>query len=80
MPKPHKRVSVLKPEPTNGGMRTLWSATLQIADGREDFLFREQDDFEKAAATAQKLVEGSTACRMVGAVIVEIKRVAHLWN
>jgi hypothetical protein len=65
-------------------MSTLWSAKVSGVGSRarqeEEILFRERDDWEAAASTAQKLLDASPACKMIGGVIVQVKRVAHLWN
>jgi hypothetical protein len=75
-----KKTGFTPPASAPKGASTLWQCTLRLATAKEDFLFREKDDFALAAATAANLVDGSPACKMAGAVIIEIKRVAHLWN
>ena len=70
-------------EPEAPQLRTLWRARLRFAgDGKakEEFLFREQDDFSAAAVTAQQLLERSAAAHMAGAEIVAVERVAQLRN
>jgi hypothetical protein len=60
---------------------TLWEATIFIPGGDEQtFYFRASEDFSLAATTANELVKDSPGCRLVGASIVEVKRIALLWN
>lgn len=63
---------------------TLWSATVKGSGTNhragEEILFRERDDMAAAVATAQTLVDGSNACQLIGATIVQVKKIAHLWN
>lgn len=70
----------MAPKATNLAMGTLWKVKLRIGDEYQEFLFRQRDDWESAAKTAQDLVDKSAACDMVGATIVAVERVAHLWN
>jgi hypothetical protein len=65
---------------TKEKLRTLWKAHLKIQNDKSEFLFRSSEEFAEASALAQKLVESSPSCHMVGVVIVGIERVAHLWN
>jgi hypothetical protein len=60
--------------------RTLWRANLRIQNEKQDFLFRASEDFAEASTLAQKLLDSSPSCQMVGAVIVGIERMARLWN
>jgi hypothetical protein len=64
----------------NKPQRTLWKASLKIADRKDEFLFRDVDDFSLASVTAVKLLETSPAAHLTGAVIVSVERVARLWN
>ena len=70
----------LGPAETKEKLRTLWKANLRIQTDKGDFLFRSSEEFADAAVTAQRLLESSPSCRMVGAVIVGVERVARLWN
>lgn len=60
--------------------RTLWKANLRIGTNKQDFLFREVEEFEAASKTAVKLLESSTAATLTGAELVGVERVGHLWN
>jgi hypothetical protein len=82
--KPHKNQ---KPAPRNGAavkpgieFRVLWRARLRIGAGKDEFLYRCTEDFTLASATAEGLLQASTAASMVGAVITGIERQARLWN
>ncbi len=61
-------------------IRTLWRAKLRIQNRKDEFLFRSTEDFSDAAKTAQTLLDGSPSCKISGAEIVSIERVARLWN
>jgi uncharacterized Zn finger protein (UPF0148 family) len=62
--------------------RTLWQATLEFhgSRNRQKMPFRSSEDFDEASAEASRLLESSPAAEMSSAYIVEIQRVAHLWN
>lgn len=63
------------------GPGTLWRARLRLPpSGKDEFLFRSSEEFSDAATTAQELLETSPSCKMVGAEIIEVARVARLWN
>lgn len=66
---------------TGGEMRTLWRCRLRVGgSGRQEFLFRETEEFSKASATAQELVRKSKGAEMSNAEIVAVEYVAYLWN
>lgn len=75
-----KMKSKLNLTPQIDKMRTLWKANLRIQHERDNFLFTATEEFEQAARIAEKLLQSSASCRMVGAVIVGIERIDHLWN
>lgn len=64
--------------------RTLWRAKIRFLGGgfrdMQEMLFREIDDVQSAAETAQNLLAGSKASELAGAEIAAIERVGHLWN
>ena len=72
-----RTVTAVKPDRE---FRVLWRASLRIGDRKDQFLFRCTEEFELAAATAELLLQESTAATMVSAVIVGIDRQARLWN
>ena len=70
----------MQPAPNDQHNLTLWRAKLRIQTASDDFLFRSSDEFSDAAEVAQTLLESSPSCKMVGAEIVAVERVARLWN
>lgn len=73
--------SKLGPKDAEQAGRTLWRARLRVPPaGKDEFLFRSSDEFSEAAFCAQTLLEGSPSCKMVGAEIISLERVARLWN
>ncbi len=68
------------PGETKVRVRTLWRAKLRIQNRKDEFLFRSTEDFADAAKIAQTLLDSSPSCKMSGAEIVSIERVARLWN
>ena len=61
--------------------RVLWRAKLFIpGGGKDEFLFRGEEEFTLAAASAQQILESRASCKMVSAQIVAVERVARLWN
>ena len=72
--------SKLEPADNIDKSRTLWRAKLRIQNEKDEFLFRCGEEFTDAATKAQELLETSPSCKMVGAEIIAIERVARLWN
>ena len=73
--------SRLGPRETSQETRTLWRARLRIPPGgKDEFLFRANNDFSDASAVAQDLLDSSQSCKMCGAEIIAVERVARLWN
>jgi hypothetical protein len=71
----------LGPGDPAGSMRTLWRARLKVGNNNKDeFLFRAGEEFEDAGATACVLLDSSPSCKISGATIVAVERVAKLWN
>jgi len=72
---------VLDPE-VSIKLSVLWQAKLSVPGGKgnESFLFRSTEDFERAARTAEVLLQSSPGCRVSGAYITGLDRVARLWN
>ena len=72
--------SKLGPEETSQKDRTLWRARLRVGTNKDEFLFRANDDFSGASEIAQELLESSPSCKMTGAEIIALERVARIWN
>ena len=71
----------LGPAETAEKSRTLWRARLRIGGtGKDEFLFRSSEEFTEAAGKAEELLESSPSCKVSGAQIVAVERVARLWN
>lgn len=68
------------PAESGEDMRTLWRARLRIGAEKDEFLFRSSEEWGEASGEAQRLLETSPSCKMVGAVIIAVERVARLWN
>ncbi len=65
---------------TTAGHRVLWKARLSIQHRKDEFLFRAGEEFAEASTIAMDLLLNSPSCKITGAVIVGIERVARLWN
>jgi hypothetical protein len=70
----------LGPKDTTVKERTLWRAQLRIQTQNQEFLFRSTEDFDVASTTAMDLCDTSESCKMVGAELVGVTRIGHLWN
>jgi hypothetical protein len=70
----------LGPSGTKEKLSVLWKAKLKIQNETGDFLFRSTEEMLDAAAAAERILQSSPSCKMVGAVIVGVERVAKLWN
>ena len=75
-----KRETPVNPGIDDEGLRVLWKAELRIGTRKDSFLYRCTEEFDRAAFTAEALLQSSPAASMVGAVIVGIERLDRLWN
>jgi hypothetical protein len=74
-------VERLGPGVTDETNRTLWRCRMRIPGGKPDeFLFKSSEEFIDASGLADQLLAESPSCKMVGATILAVERVARLWN